>query len=54
MSARALDGGWTGPPGFTSYSAGKGAAGEKDLPSAEKAYPLIESPFVFECLFLEI
>jgi len=25
-SARALDGDWTGPPGVTSYSAGKGTA----------------------------
>jgi len=48
-STRALDGDWTGPPGVTSYSADRGAAGEKDLRSAEKAYPLTKSRFVFEC-----
>jgi len=40
VSAGTLATDWTSPPGVISLSAGSGAAGEKGMPSANKAYPL--------------
>jgi len=52
LSARALDADWTGPPGVTSLSAGSGAAKEKGMPSAKKAYTLSKLLFIQQCWFL--